>query len=139
VRDTFAKSMLNIFYNGTSGEDIFHIIPQPVLTYHLAYLVPKSSPFIQVFNTVIRDIQELGFLKKSQLDYQNYVYLQKIKNTISNPYQKDPNKVVITMEHMQHVFMFYIVCVVICTSVFVVELAWVRIEKSLKQRNTTQK
>lgn len=113
--------VLNEFYNGTSGNEIYHVIPEIVFKFHYAYIVPKPSPFIQVLDTTIRDFQEFGFKKKSKLDHRNYIYQKEIRNMKLGNFRKS-TKVVITMKHMKHVFIFYLACTIVCIVVFLLEI-----------------
>lgn len=122
MREIYSNDLLNNFFNGTSGKKIFHIIPEPAIQCYLAYPVSKSSPFIHVFNSIINDIHEFGFKKKSQIDYQIDVYTKRVRNEQSRgAFSEKSIDIKITLTHLEHVFMFYFACSMICIAVFTFE------------------
>lgn len=123
ARDVYAKFLLNMLLpDGTSGEEIYHIIPEPALQYFIGFTVPKSSPFIQTFNSIIRDFYEFGFRQKSQMEYQNQVDVEKLNSVKLEKIAKDPNKVVMSLAHLQNVFILYILCTIACVIIFILEV-----------------
>lgn len=124
VRDEYGKSILNSFYNGTMGTEIFHIIPEVALTYHNAYLVPKSSPFIPTFNAANMDAREFGFKIKANRDYLNFVYKENIKSMENHQNIVDDHRkvVVIKLRNLKNVFILFAICLTICCIVFIAEV-----------------
>lgn len=111
---------MNTLHDGEWGYSKYHMIPEKVSTYYLAYPVPKSSPFIDTFNTINIDAAEFGFKEKSVRDYINFLELYRMK--MINHVKTYPEHRQITLKNLANIFTFYLCCTVLCVIVFLSEI-----------------
>lgn len=93
-------------------------------------MVPKTSPFITVFNSAIYLIREAGFIEHSLKTYLYGIELQRIER-----YKKGlvihSKTEIIKLQHISNLFMFWLTCITVCCVVFIGELIIFKISNML--------
>jgi len=116
VREHTAINLKMMFSDATTGDDIIHIVDETPISYYGTYIVPKSSPFIVSYNTVIQIAREAGLI-----DFALQSALYRLSLSRMNR-QATSKRQVIKMKHAAHLFGFWFACIIIATIVFVYEL-----------------
>lgn len=109
------------YYNHETGEDTLHIVEETPITFYSTFIVPKKSPFITVFNSAIHLIRESGFLEYAigmALYDAELLRIERWKKGLI----KDQKLQIITLQHIKHMFLFWVACLVFCTIVFLGEI-----------------
>lgn len=117
-------------YDNVTGEDIYWIVRESPISFFLTYIVPKSSPFIRPLNRAISDWKEYGFGKYVQLQISAEIEHQQAKRLIRKQSRETQ---AISLCHLTNVFTFYIFCVIICCTTFLLELYAAKISKLLEK------
>lgn len=63
-RKTDAKVFLKTKYLNDDGLPLLHIVSECPVSYFMAYIVPKGSPFLPIFNRIISRFLESGLIEK---------------------------------------------------------------------------
>ena len=91
------------------------------ITFYSTFIVPKKSPFIKVFNAALHLIRESGLLEHALEDALYEAELLRIER-FKKGLIKDQKLQIITLQHIKHMFMFWVVCLVVCTIVLFGEI-----------------
>lgn len=113
VRHYFGFEARAKYYDLKTGEDTLHIVDESPITFYSTFIVPKKSPFITVFNSAIHLMRESGFLEHS-IEIAVYeaelLRIERWKKGLI----KDQKIHIITIQHIQHMFIFWASCLVVC-------------------------
>lgn len=79
-----ARVLLETKFTGEEGEPLLHIVKECPRSAFLAYIVPKGSPFLPKFDSIIQTFLEGGFIEKWNNDVVEAIIREKrlrLKNT----------------------------------------------------------
>jgi hypothetical protein len=128
AREYFGMSAKIRFYDRETGEDTIHIVDETPISFYGTYIVPKSSPFISIFNKVIHIAHEAGLIRHAIKSSFYTQELQKI-DRIKKRFIQHKKLQVIKIYHLRDVSLFWIICVILCLIVFVIEIIYCKILK----------
>lgn len=117
-----AKFLMNTVFLGHDGRPLLHITSFCPITYSVAFIVPKGSPFLDVFNRVIVKFVEGGFTNKWYNDMAYTVALEKMMSIGQEIKQKS-----FSAEDMKVVFYMWAIGMSLSTLSFVAELLWYKL------------
>ncbi len=98
---------------------LLHIMEECPRSYHIAYLVPKKSPYVTAFNDVINYLVEAGITKSRFIHSKPFRPLSDYHTSA----HQSQSAVVLTIENVKIAFMFLATGLVLSATVFVFELA----------------
>lgn len=132
-----SRNLLHIFvrltcFNNNTGDDILHVIPEPLISIYLAQTIPRTSPFIYTFNRKIHEIAQAGFLEYAgdQEDWITFkLMVQRYRNVTANT-QLD--EVPIKVENLYIPFMFLLYSWAMSAVIFLMEVFHIKIERIYK-------
>lgn len=122
------------YYDNETGEDTIHLVDESPIMFYATYIVPKSSPFISSYNTVIRWAIEAGLIdqiKKASLHKQELKRLERYRKGL----MKDKKRQVIRLQHSTDLFLFWIICIILCCCAFLVEFTVHNIKNKIKKKH----
>lgn len=111
---------MNENYDKQTGEDSFHLINESPVSFYLTYVVPKSSPFISVFNCAILEARDYGFSRLATKKTKTYEELSKMRRYKRLMDSSGPKT--LTLTHVRDIFIFYGICILICCITFLIEI-----------------
>lgn len=110
-----------IYLSNSTGETLINYVPQCVYAYYMSVMVPKSSPFIRHFNTIIQLIMEAGLI---QFQYGNgkaeskLAYTRQVKEGIF--FQKTDR--LLSMKELFTLFKYYTIWLGVTFIVLIIEI-----------------
>ncbi|XP_053675622.1 uncharacterized protein LOC128725840 [Anopheles nili] len=127
IADVYVPLVLAGNYKWIPGKpDAIWPIEKPIYEFYKSMAVPKTSPFVNTFNAIIRRSVEAGMNDRFMHQLETVVQLMKIRRTKEHPSERD--YIVFNMEHLRPLFIFYFVMLALACGVFFIELAVKRIE-----------
>lgn len=130
MRGEHAIDINSYSYNNDTGEDLYKIVNESPISFHVTYIVPKSSPFISTFNRAIRESREFGFRTLATMKINADIERNMRKRWRRN-FKRFRRVQVITLGNTRDVFAFYCVCIAICCIIFVVEINLKNIKRGI--------
>jgi hypothetical protein len=121
VRETFTMEAAGNFYDKHTGEDVIHIVKESPISFHISYVVPKTSPFISVLNKALINAREIGFFVRADRNIESYLKLKRI-NRFKNIRMFHERHQKISIFHLNEVFKFFLGCVLVCFVAFLAEI-----------------
>ena len=118
--DLFAGSYLNRYYDETTGENSFEVVPESAFQFYIAMMAPKSSPFIESMNEVINIYVQSGLFQHDTQQPQNDNDKIWIYRVINDLVPKEKSKS-LTIADLQNVFKLYLGLIVLSFFVFFIE------------------
>ncbi|CAO1426657.1 unnamed protein product [Diamesa serratosioi] len=118
------------YYDHITGKDVIHIVDETPITFYSSFIVPKTSPFITVFNSVIYLIREAGFIEHSLKTNIYRIELQRIERYKKGLINHSTTHI-ISLQHISNLFIFWFICISCCLIVFIGELIMFKNEQSV--------
>ncbi|EDS37229.1 conserved hypothetical protein [Culex quinquefasciatus] len=87
------SKLVPTFYNPKTGENLLHVIPEVVLDFHVAALVPASSKYIEPLNQITMQFVEGGLVEHNldHIAYEGYlVYVRRYRDGKFQPELMEP-------------------------------------------------
>ena len=138
VPDLTTETLIEYFDEKT-GDDIFDYLPQPVYSFYVSPMVPKNSPFIDIFNYWLVQYRETGMQRK-QINIMEIeidkIIIHRIAN--GNVPQNYGKKSFIQWSDLRPLFCVYLILASISVATFLMEILCFSIGKSMKTGNDFQ-
>lgn len=117
----------------SSGQDKFKIIPQKVMEYYISFMVPKSSPFQDRFNQIIRRSVESGIVSYQQnLAVMDLEISSLIKQT-KNGFVLEKTIRIITVEDLMDTLIHYLEFSALALGAFLIEVLYHKFGARIKR------
>lgn len=117
------------FYDRSTGEEVLHTVPGHMSEFYTSMTVPKSSPFIEVFNEILMKCVENGVVRyQNQLAINDFLnlYLQRFKN-VTRPEKQLVNVNLIGLPELGDIIEIYFYGVSAAGIVFILEIICSRV------------
>lgn len=113
------------YYDKRTGLDSIHIIPEIVASSHSSFIIPKRSPFISVFNKIVLNILESGFVEYAlrSSEFMNTVaHIDRSKLSFNNTFAiADNSRHVIKMADLTELLVVWSSLIILSVIVFLME------------------
>ncbi|CAO1425338.1 unnamed protein product, partial [Diamesa tonsa] len=113
ARESFLIAARAKHYDHETGKDVIHMVDETPITFYSSFMVPKTSPFITVFNSAIYLIREAGFIEHSLKTNLYRIELQRLERYKKGLVINSKTKI-IRLQHFSHLFYFWFICISIC-------------------------
>ncbi|ETN63690.1 hypothetical protein AND_004586 [Anopheles darlingi] len=129
ISDAYVPLVLAGNYHWVPGKpDAIWPIAKPIYEFYKSMAVPKTSPFIDTFNSIVVSCLEAGMNDRFMHQLESVVQLMKMKRTKEHPIERD--YIVFTMAHLSPLFVFYFSMLALSGCIFLLELIVHRIQKA---------
>lgn len=120
TRSGFAFYLRALHYDPRTGDEVFHIVPESPVSFYLSSSVPKTSPYIDIFNENLLRISEAGLIQKALIDENIEIYLIYIKRTRKRHVSGELKP--IRLENLKNVFKLYCLMISLTVIAFILEI-----------------
>jgi hypothetical protein len=105
-----------------------HMVKECLVSYHLAYLLPKGSPYLPPINLLIRKILEAGLVIKWVKDG--------LSTSSSSSNNNEDNAKPFTIRDMLPAFLIFLAGILLSSLVFIYEMLKFKISQSMKRKKS---
>lgn len=133
ARENFGILTRIRYYDNATGEDTIHIVDESPIMFYATYVVPKSSPFTSAYNIVIHFAREAGLIDhliKAAFYRSELKRMDRYRKGLI----KSKKRQVIRTQQLTDIFYFFLICVILCSVVFMLELISHKIQQFTRKK-----
>jgi hypothetical protein len=120
-------------YDPKTGDYLVHNIPgRNVVNFLGAFLVRRDSVFLEEFNRAVIQAFEVGMITQADRQFKKKLNLLQIKRKLKRSGFLGEKTKAIKMANLESVFNLYVLMVTVAVGVFLTEVVWFQIRKSLQ-------
>lgn len=125
-----AELLLKTQYIDKDGFPLLHIVNGCPIYIPLVYIVPKGSPFLPAFNTILGRFKEAGLTEKWYKDYIDIHLMESTYRNEKNLTIQDSTYASVSFSDIQAACYFFLVCIIASLLMFIGEILIFRMKGS---------
>lgn len=122
VRDNYAYMEATNFWDNKTGDDLYHIVPEPAITFFSAMTATKGSPYQRKLNELILQCTESGVIQHGITSAQHSLKLTYLRKYLIGNFTPKPVDRPINMKNIDMVLLVFMIMLGISTIVFLGEV-----------------